>query len=121
MWIFSPSTGFLSVVVARASETDPTPDLNHLNIRARDPRHLELLQRSSPDLAQFEIIESSAGRDYPVRLVPIPKRAFAQALFDLCMDLDYENHKSASARSGCSDAYQDVLHAVWTATRQLQR
>ena len=122
MWCFSSSFGYLSIVLARQGPEDPTPDPDHLNIRARSRRHLELLQRACPTLAAFPITESPSGRDYAFRLVPVPKALFANALRDLVMALNYVNHKSAcSANPDLDDSFQHVLHEVWSATQRFQR
>ncbi len=121
MWIFSPSTGFLSVVLARRGPDDPAPDPDNLNVRARRREHLELLQRACPALASIPIKESSAGHDYRFRMVPVPKAAFADAMRELVLAIDYTNHKTACSHAPELDGeFQDMLHDVWSATRRLQ-
>lgn len=120
MWIFAPTTGFLSVVLARVGPDDPTPDPDYFNVRARRREHLEMLRRSCPALASIQITESSSGHDYRYRMVPCPKAAFADAIRELILATDYTNHKSACAAApGLDGEFQRVLHDVWAATRRL--
>lgn len=121
MWTFT-TCGFFSIVLARKGPDDPTPDPEHLNIRARCRSHLENLQRACPSLAAYPIKESSPGCDYAFRCVPVPKSVFADAMHDLVMSTSSTNFKSAcSASDDLTPDYQHVLHEVWSATRRIQR
>lgn len=88
-------------------------------IRARKREHLKNLIEACPSL-NTEIIES-ASTDYRYRIV-VPKFAFADALRDLALGLDWTNVKAEaekhSAKVGAD--FCDALHETWGAFHRIQ-
>ena len=120
MWIISPDLGLLSIVVARRSPDDPTPDPNHLNVRARRRTDLERFQALHPDLDAMEIQVSGEGRDYPFRLVPVPKTVMAEAMAHAVATIGYTNVKAEAQRRGLGERFLNAMHRVWAAMLQVQ-
>lgn len=121
MWILDPRFGFVSVVLADTEPGSRVPDPDRVMIRARQREHLALLQQRHAQLASFEIVESPPHCDYRWRLV-VPKRLFAEALFDAVMDVNYRNAKGEAQRHAktVGDDYVGALHDVWSVMRGLQ-
>ena len=66
-------------------------------------------------LPSIGAIEESDYTDYRYR-VRVPREAFAQALKDIALDIDYPNFKSSVARRqgrGRARVYEDVWHRLY--------
>lgn len=121
MWILSPRLGFLSVVLADTEPGSRVPDPDRVMVRGRRREHLALLQQRHSQLAGFQIVESPAHCDYRWRMI-VPKRLFAEALFDAVMDLSYRNAKGEAHRHAetVGDDYVAALHDVWSRLKRLR-
>ena len=114
MWLCT-KFGFFSAVCARKGDGKKhrPVDPDRIMVRARDRKHLELLQEKFPELRPFEIHESAAS-DYRFRLF-CPKGTWAHVACQLALDVDYDNFKSEVKRFGRSGAkYESALHSVWS-------
>ncbi|MBL4771875.1 MAG: hypothetical protein JKY61_12225 [Planctomycetes bacterium] len=118
MWLCSPDLGFFSIVLADDDMGQPDPNL--LMVRARRKEHLVLLQERCEGLAGAEIIES-ALTDYRWRLI-VKKEAFATAMSEIVMDLDYRNVKSRAHREEAKvgKGFVSALHRVWSVLHEIQ-
>lgn len=123
MWLFT-KYGFFSVVCARQGDggrRQPV-DPHRIMIRARLRRHLEVLQSRLPDsLGGAEIVETPTT-DYAFRLF-VSKEDWTKAAAQLASEVDYDNFKSAVARSGDDGdgRYSESLHDVWETMHRLQK
>lgn len=106
MWLFT-TQGFYSVVAHRDD-----PDL--LLIRARTEQDIEALRCQVPDLEAFEDLTA----DYRWRAI-VSRSAWRQAVATLAGELDYDNFKSAVARSQGRERAA-LYGKVWQKLRTLQ-
>lgn len=105
MWIFTP-TSFVSIVAHRAK-----PDV--LLVRARLKGDI---QRLFPDAK----VSRTPSADYLFR-AQLPRQAVAERLFDLAMDLDYENVKGAIPGGVKHDARHTAMSETWSTLMRAQR
>jgi len=96
VWVLT-TKGLLSVVLADTAIGSGVADPDTVMVRARRRSHLEQFQAAHPQLAGYDIIESPLHCDYGIRVV-VPKRVFAEAMFDEVMSLGYKNFKSEAHR-----------------------
>ncbi len=120
MWLQLPAIGHLSVVLAKKAPGSTEIDFERVMIRARKREHLDNLRRACATLRYCDIVETRGG-DYRFRL--IAKRAdFADALFDLAMNLRYSNVKGEAQKhqAEVGTDFVDGLHRVWAIFGSMQ-
>jgi hypothetical protein len=104
MWLMT-NFGFFSIVKKEGE--------SHLTVRARTKQDLlSLKERYLPAIGAIEVSEYA---DYRYR-VRVPQEAFAEALRDIALDIDYPNFKnSVSEKQGKVRArvYEDVWHRLY--------
>ena len=106
MWIFT-NVGFFSAV--------QKPGTDFLTIRARVRDDLDALREKY--LPELSPTIDHAGTDYPWRAT-VPHKAFAAALSQLVMDIDYSNYKNeVAARQGNERAHR--YGRVWAALHDM--
>lgn len=105
MWIFTP-TSFVSIVAHRAK-----PGV--LLVRARLKGDI---QRLFPNAK----VSRTPSADYLFR-AELPRQAVADRLFDLAMDLDYDNVKGAIPLGHEHNARHDAMSSTWSAMMRAQR
>ena len=101
MWIFTPQ-GFYSVV-------DTHDRVGQLCVRSRDAADLDNLRDVYlPELGETIV---GAGTDYPFRAY-VDRGALANAMWQIAMDVNYDNFKNEVARvQGYDRAH--VYSGVW--------
>jgi hypothetical protein len=104
MWLMT-DFGFFSIVKKDGEE--------HLTVRARKKQDLVNLRERYLQFAGA--IEESDYTDYRFR-VRVPREAFAEALRDIALDIDYSNFKGSVARrqgKARAKVYEDVWHRLY--------
>jgi hypothetical protein len=108
MWLMT-NFGFFSVVKKEGED--------YLTVRARAKQDLlNLKERYIPAIGAIEVSEYT---DYRFR-VRVPQEAFAEALRDIALDIDYPNFKNsvvAAQGKGRAKLYEDI----WVRLLDLQR
>lgn len=118
MWIIDPRVGLLSVVAVAGDGPDSAAK-GRVSIRARSRRHLGLLQKRCPSLAEATIIKSAPGRDYPCRMI-VERGAWVEAMTTLASSLDTKNVKSSAHRNEAALG-RDFVSAMHTVHATLAR
>jgi hypothetical protein len=90
-------------------------------VRARRREHLENLKRACVSLAGCEIVES-ATTDYAFRIIAT-KTAFAEAMYDLALEIAWQNVKGEAERNVdlVGADFVDALHTTWAAFNRIQQ
>jgi hypothetical protein len=104
MWLMT-NFGFFSIV-KKEGEANVT-------VRARVKQ--DLLSLKENYMPSIGAIEESEYADYRYR-VRVPREAFAEALKEIVLDIDYPNFKSSVARrqgKARAQAYEDVWHRLY--------
>lgn len=104
MWLMT-NFGFFSVVKKEGEA--------YLTVRARVKQ--DLLSLKEHYLPSIGAIEVSDTTDYRYR-VRVPREAFAEALTEMALDIDYPNFKSSAARRqgrGRARLYEDVWRRLY--------
>ena len=108
MWLMT-NFGFFSIVKKESED--------YLTVRARAMQDLlNLRERYLPAMGAIEVSDYT---DYRYR-VRVPREAFAEALKDISLDIDYPNFKNSVARKqgkARARGYEDV----WRRLYDLQR
>ncbi|HWR50112.1 MAG TPA: hypothetical protein VN428_03340 [Bryobacteraceae bacterium] len=117
MWLFT-RYGFFSI--ACAQKQNGTMDADTVMVRARCREHLCNLQERVSALATYEI-RLTPGRDYACRII-VPKRVWADVLFDLATEQEWSNFKNevADFQGEGGAGYVHALHDVWARMARLQ-
>lgn len=116
MWLFTPSTGFLSIV-----QHDDDPEL--LTIRARAEKDLEPIRATLGALGHPNGITVYHRSDYPFRVFATKAivKMFMAAQVEL---IDYGNFKAEVARKAPTARERAIrsnaYHAVWEALLELE-
>jgi hypothetical protein len=103
MWLMT-DFGFFSIVKKEGDD--------YLTVRARARQ--DLLNLKKRYLPAIGAIEVSDYTDYRYR-VQVPREAFAEAMKEIALDIDYPNFKnSVAAKQGKARAriYEDVWHRL---------
>ena len=104
MWLMT-NFGFFSIVKKEGEA--------NLTVRARVKQ--DLLSLKEHYMPSIGAIEESDYTDYRYR-VRVPREAFAEALKEMALDIDYPNFKSSVARKqgkARARAYEDVWHRLY--------
>jgi hypothetical protein len=121
IWIFSPTTGLLSICLADDPETGrPSADL--LMLRARSQKHLVLLKKRHPVLAKAKILKSKPGLDYSWRIV-VKRSVVVQVLGEMAGEVTWKNVKNQAHlnEADLGVSYVRALHGVHSAFVRAER
>ena len=126
MWIFTIH-GFFSVVAyaVEGGNNMPNPsrtrivDPSRVAVRARNPAHLESLQRAYPELNGK--IRKTKRSDYCCRLI-VTKEIWTSVAAKLAAGINYDNFKAhCHEQAELDKQYIAALYEVWATMCQHQR
>lgn len=108
MWLFSPKTGFFSIV--------QKPGVTRLTVRARVAADLDRLRKSY--LPSLTATVGNAGSDYAFRATA-SSEAVSKAAAQMVAEIDYPNFKNEVARRGGKQRAA-IYSRVWVELLALQ-